>query len=904
MTSPGLHAPRSPAHPGKRGGRVWRAALAAGSLALFATPATAQTAAGGVADPALAYQYNTSSWAFASSNDAYRAVARADPKMEGLARTLSARVFMAFNLANLGRTAEAASALDEAERLAASADRSLPPLDRRLLDVNLLIGRSVVQGAVGARASGTARSGAFEASARLAARAAALAAAPLADAAATPARGDGDAVVLDPARALAYNANRGGATAGAVARAMTPREKLAELEGRADYGEAAARLALGQNESAAAANARAGAALNGLAPGFASWLRALLGDQRAELALRAGDARAAERALTGAIATMRASHGLSRPEAYLWRRLARVQGRLGQAAAQRASEEKSFNILIAQPDGAPPGRGEVASYQALLAPSAAAGDRGDIAKFFVVSSLAIETRTAATIADMAVRLASGDSASAAAIRHFQEARRNLDVATTRVARAHEASPPGTASQIRMAEDDLDRAQGDVADAAISARKIAGPRAEAVLSPKTDLAQVQAVLGPDEAYVRFIFLDDGAGYAIVVRKAEARVVRLNLTEPRAARAVADLRGPMRAVGDIGVADRTSFDLPAFKLTRAAALYRDLFGSMSADLAGVDHLVIEPAGPLFGLPFAALLVRDPDKALLDRWIESRGADYRGAPWLARDKTLELSVGAAAFVRLRGVAPSKAPHALLAFADPTPAADPAAMALQVGAERAARGLTLISTGPADNVCAAEARGILGFPALPDTLTEADAAARASGEDPALAVVSGSAFTDEAVSARRDLADYRILLFATHAALPGQARCWPDPFLITTKAHDAASQGLLETGQIATLGLDANLVVLSACNTAAGDSGGQALGGLAQSFLFAGSRAVIVSHWSIDSRATAGLIAGLFSAIGAHQGAGDALAQAERRLMDDPELSHPYYWAAFTMVGGPRRD
>lgn len=863
-----------------------------------AGPEGASTA---VADPILAYQYNTSNWAFASSSDAYRAMSRADPRLEGLNATLQARIFLAYNLSTLGRGAEAQGTLDEAQRLLNASRGELSALDQRLLAIDLLIGRSVADGNLASKSTGETRRANFEDSAKYAAQAAALTQASLApEQAAT-----GKSVAIDPVASLSFNTGRasGRGVGGVIPRAMTADEKLAELEARADYSLCAARIGLGQNEAASKANLSAGVALQRLTSGFALWLRSLVADQRSELQFRSGDAQSAKRSLTLAISTMQQSHGFSRPEAYLWRRMAAVDGKLSDPVGQRAAEEKSFAILVAQTDGAPPNRDEVASYQALLAPSAAAGNAVDVAKFFEVSSLAIETQTASTIADVALRLASGDSPSARAIRHFQDARRGLDVAAARVARVHDATPPAAEVQIRLAEDDLDQAQADVATASAEARKVAGSRADAVISPKAQLSTVQAALAPNEAYVRFVFLKNGAGYAILIRSKSARVVGLPITQAQASAAIYDLRSPMRAVEAGGIIGGAN-SIPAFKLSTAAKLYQDLFGGISTDLADVSSLVIEPAGPLFALPFGALLVTSPDKALVTRWIASGGADYRGAPWLARSKSVELSVGAAGFVRLRGVRPSQAPKALLAFANPMPSLDAAQQATSVAAQRETRGFSLArptSATPGSSPCAAEAREILGFPALPDTLTEASAAARAVGENPSTAVVSGAAFTDDAVLTRQDLASYRILLFATHAALPDRERCWPDPFLIATKGKGANSQGLLEVGSLATLKLDANLVVLSACNTAAGDAGGQALGGLAQSFLFAGTRSVIVSHWSVDSRATAGLISGLFSGIHDGARAGDALATAERKMMDDPELSHPYFWAAFTVVGEP---
>jgi CHAT domain-containing protein len=376
-----------------------------------------------------------------------------------------------------------------------------------------------------------------------------------------------------------------------------------------------------------------------------------------------------------------------------------------------------------------------------------------------------------------------------------------------------------------------------------------------------------------------------------------VVRLGADEADLARKVGELRASTQ-VTDQGA-------VPGFRMTRSAEVYQDLFGGLSPMLSDVRRLVIEPSGPLFSLQFAALMTHPADDALKARFIASRGVDYTGAAWLAREKVLETSVGSAAFVRLRRAKASAATNPIFAFADPTPLGAGSPAAAQVSAERESPGLTRISTAPAAGAsagaaCMAEARGILGFEPLPDSLTEASAAVSAFGASAASDVLAGSAFTDTAVAARSDLKSYKVLLFATHAALPDQSRCWPDPFLITTKGPDPQSDGVLDTNEIGALNLDANLVVLSACDTAAGDTGGQALGGLAQSFFFAGSRGVLVSHWAVNSQATSALITGVLAANARGEEPGLALSQGEQSLMDNPALSHPYYWAAFALVGG----
>lgn len=850
----------------------------------------------------LAYQYNTTSWSYTSAIDIDRDLAQADPTLAGADATISARISLAFNLAPLGRLTEAGAALDEAERQIAAQQAALSPIDRKLLRVNLLIARSVVAGHAAERRSGEARTDAYLAAAALAGQAAQAVDAREDDSAATAvraaARREGAAIVLDPIKTDLYNAGtRSNGAGDIVGRPMTDEEKLLVLRVRAQYAQAAELLAAGRTPQAKVVNQAAATAMDDVPSGVAGWLRAEIDYQGAMLALDSGDVAEAEAGVRRALSTVREEQGQSRLEAFLWRALGRVETRKGDMAAAKAAESASFKILVDQNDGMPPTRSEVASYLKLLAPSAVAGDPSDVARFFEVASVAVETETARAVADVAGRFATSNSATGAAIRRLQYARQRVDQAQARLARIQDAAAKPSVEMVRTAEAEETAARREVADAATAALAVGGARASAVLSPRTDDAEVQAVLRPDEAYLRYIFLDDGPGYAVLVRKDRVRVVRLKLTEPEAAKAVADLRSFADEVA------RTN-RLGGFKLEKAWALYQALFPGLEPDLADIHALVVEPAGPLFALPFGALLTRAPDAALQDRFVRSRGTDYTGAPWLARAKTLELSVGASAFVRLRKTRPSSAPRPLLAFADPIPqpGGQADAEAMRMGAERVTRGLALVSGGDsslAGGACAPEAQAILDFPRLPDTLNEARTAVSELGGR-AGDVVSGAAFTDAAVVDRKDLNQYRALLFATHAALPNQAKCWPDPFLITTKGASAASDGVLETTEIASLDLDADLVVLSACNTGAGDTSGQALGGLAQSFIFAGSRGVVVSHWVANSHGATSLTGHMYAELAKGDTPAAALADAERVMMDERAYSHPYYWALFTVVGG----
>ena len=176
---------------------------------------------------------------------------------------------------------------------------------------------------------------------------------------------------------------------------------------------------------------------------------------------------------------------------------------------------------------------------------------------------------------------------------------------------------------------------------------------------------------------------------------------------------------------------------------------------------------------------------------------------------------------------------------------------------------------------------------------------------------VLTKDEFSDTAIAARADLAEYRILHFATHGLVTApQPECPPRPALLTSFG-DGDSDGLLSFSEIFSLRIDADLVILSACDTAgeatvgatreAGvTSGGDfALDGLVRAFVGAGGRTILASHWPVPDEydATKRLISGLFAESSAN--AAGALRTSQIGLMDDANTSHPFYWSAFAVVG-----
>jgi CHAT domain-containing protein len=159
-----------------------------------------------------------------------------------------------------------------------------------------------------------------------------------------------------------------------------------------------------------------------------------------------------------------------------------------------------------------------------------------------------------------------------------------------------------------------------------------------------------------------------------------------------------------------------------------------------------------------------------------------------------------------------------------------------------------------------------------------------------------------------RLDLSRYRTLAFATHGMVAGEIQGMSEPGLILTPPRIASydDDGYLSASEVAQLSLNADWVVLSACNTAAADgsAGAEGLSGLAKAFFYAGARSLFVSHWPVGSQATVPLTTVMLQIHESQPGLGKA--EAHRRSMmqllhaaNQPNYAHPAFWAPFVVVG-----
>ena len=195
--------------------------------------------------------------------------------------------------------------------------------------------------------------------------------------------------------------------------------------------------------------------------------------------------------------------------------------------------------------------------------------------------------------------------------------------------------------------------------------------------------------------------------------------------------------------------------------------------------------------------------------------------------------------------------------------------------------------------------------LPRLEDTADELKAVAAKLGA-PSSDIYLGKSASETTVK-RATLSNYRVVYFATHGLVAGDIKGLGEPALALTLPKEPSDfdDGLLTASEVAQLKLNADWVVLSACNTMAGDKpGAEALSGLARAFFYAGTRALLVSHWSVDSAAATRLTTSTFDALAKDPkiGRAEALRRAMLAYMNGtstPLNAYPAFWGPFAVVG-----
>ncbi|WP_207001944.1 CHAT domain-containing protein [Trinickia mobilis] len=397
------------------------------------------------------------------------------------------------------------------------------------------------------------------------------------------------------------------------------------------------------------------------------------------------------------------------------------------------------------------------------------------------------------------------------------------------------------------------------------------------------AALGKVLHPKEVYIDlYAGRQASYGYA-VLPGGDLHAWRLDITREQ----VRKMALALRAGFDSARPPQTPGDLAGFGIAAAAGLFQALIAPMQSALQDATTVYLSTSGVLASVPFDVLITR-PATTLAD-------ADW----WIARVIPVQMP-SASALVLARSQPAAHARQPLIAFADPSFDGSPHAP-VEDGPLQSVRGQPVATAGYADDFDYRRVRR------LPETLEEAQAIARALGA-PAQSVIRDTQATRSTVL-KEDLSDTRVILFATHGITAGELPGMRKAGLALGYEGAGLHDSVLTIDDIVALRLNADWVVLSACNTgyASGDAG-DAVSALARGFFAAGARSVLVTQWAVESQSAKQLMVGLFDTYAANPtlSKADALARTQRNMLDGRDgalYRHPYFWGAYFLAGDAQR-
>jgi CHAT domain-containing protein len=575
-----------------------------------------------------------------------------------------------------------------------------------------------------------------------------------------------------------------------------------------------------------------------------------------------------------------------------------ARARLAALLARRGKTEEAlreYRSIVAGSAGNTASTGSIGNllspYFALLA-SEIAQKPELVNDLFLASQTLVRPGVADTQAILSRELSEG---SGEATRLFREARtlaREIEKARIDLANLSSSNSESQNNQTAIAATSAAIATLERDQVAVQAKLNDFPQYRAIASSNVNLTDLKNALNPGEAYYK-LSISGNAAYAIFVDGSGATGYRLPITSAQLELTVDALRDTI-IKDEAGQLNTYPFDV---KLSRK--LYLDLFGPIANRVEAARHLIFEPDGAMLRLPINLLVTAQRGIEAYEARMAAADADqfdFRGIDWLGRSRAISTAVSARAFKEARATPASTATREYIGFGQNAP----------VGSASRFASIRGVTGTEADNCT---------WPAAewnkPISASELREVQSIIGADKS-ALVTEDAFTDVAVMGRNDLSDFRIIHFATHGLVAApKPECPARPALLTSFGG-GASDGLLTFSEIYGLRLNADLVILSACDTAGKASvaatreagvttgGGSALDGLVRAFVGAGGRSVVASHWPApdDFKATERLISGLFKQ-SADTSVGEAMAIAQSVLMDDANTSHPYYWSGFAIVG-----
>ena len=506
--------------------------------------------------------------------------------------------------------------------------------------------------------------------------------------------------------------------------------------------------------------------------------------------------------------------------------------------------------------------------------------------------------TASAIAKMAVRFSRGDDALATLIKRKQDAvdRRTKEEAQL-VAAASQAPDKRKAGAEQALRDDLGALQTAI-EATSTELTLRFPDYQELTRPEPlAVGALRPLLQPGEAMV--VYALGKESFLWVVRPDGADFLPLTVDVQDVAAKVALIRSQM---------DVNDGSVKQVSIGVLNELYLQLFAPAVPKLAGVKHVLVVAAGPLQSLPLSMLVATPSPEIKSD-------ADYRQVDWLIKHYAFSVLPSVSSIQAFRKfVKEGNVQEPFAGFGDPL-IGDESGIARGTRPKvdlasvfRSANVRGNATTGAANSQVAidiADVELIRRQERLPETADELRAMGKILNANPNSIWLRENA-TETRVKGM-DLSRYKTIAFATHGVMAGEIDLGEPGLILTPPAQGTVEDdGYLSAGEIAMLKLNADWVVLSACNTASSDGtpGAESMSGLAKAFFYAGARSLLVSHWPVMSEATVPLTTEMLKEYEANPAEGKAEAQRKAMLAlmatpAHPEYAHPLYWAPFVVVG-----
>lgn len=619
------------------------------------------------------------------------------------------------------------------------------------------------------------------------------------------------------------------------------------------------------------------------------WLNARIERQRSRILTRRNDLPGARAALDRAIASLNqagaAGSGIGPTLAEIQLERADIAARMGgdRRAVMAQFETGIDNLLLSGAPGSvlPPA---VGTYLSMLVEDADRDPTGISGERFFRAIQSVGEPAVARQATQLQSVVTADPTLAAKVMDRAEIERELTQLLFRMASA----PAEQSGMVERLE--TERAAAEERLIAINAELQASNAFSAVDDRPATIAELREQMRPGEVYFKITEIGDQS-FGILIDGQGYRIYRVSEPASQVRSVVALVRASIDGGTDM---------LPVFSVGGAYALFDLIAGPVRDRLLAASTIIVDPSGPLEKLPLGVLVT---DRASADAFAVSRAKrpyDYRAVDFLAKRAAISSALSPRSFIVARKRPASSAPQPFIGFAEHMPIP----MTGRVGDR-------LISIG---NGCTVELDTIaaLTHELAPISARELVRATNALGVAGAPSMTD-AAFTDHAVEERGkvDLNQFQVLHFATHGLTEGQWGCAKSPPALVTSLDGEGSDAILSIGEIAGLQLDANLVVLSACDTAGGvtaaatlrgageEEGAATLAGLVRAFLAANARAVLTTYWPISDEGESEALIEDFYRAGRTSDIGTALRTAQTGLMAKADWSHPVFWGAFFVVG-----